>query len=229
MKRALLIGIDQYDNFNDLGGCVNDVSALEPLLSRNEDDSPNFDCQKRASDTGGVTRDALLADLDALLAGGAEIAVLYFAGHGAGSGDDEASDQHRVPRPIQGGDVGNPCLSHCVPRKSFAEVQLVGHIPDQLVGHGPLPGPHPRMGQDAQPARALDKGQGIERMKGVLRNVRLSAIRDELLRGLEGAYSVGPTVFEGVDAGSCPHDPPERLCCPVDDGPFFPYTRAAAE
>jgi hypothetical protein len=90
MKRALLIGIDSYNNFSDLGGCVNDVNALEPLLSRNEDDSPNFDRQKRTSATGGVTRDALLDDLDALFAGGAELAILYFAGHGDGSGDDVA-------------------------------------------------------------------------------------------------------------------------------------------
>ena len=90
MKRALLVGIDQYDNFKSLGGCVNDVNALESLLSRNDDDSPNFDCQKRTSATGNVTRDALLDDLDALLAAGAEIAVLYFAGHGDGSDTDVA-------------------------------------------------------------------------------------------------------------------------------------------
>jgi hypothetical protein len=82
MKRALLIGIDKYANVDALLGCVNDVDALEPLLSRNEDDSPNFDCVKRTTATGGVTRDELLGDLDALLAPGAEIAVLYFAGHG---------------------------------------------------------------------------------------------------------------------------------------------------
>jgi hypothetical protein len=90
VKRALLIGIDKYDKNDDLGGCVNDVDALDPLLSRNEDDSPNFDCQKRTTVTGGVTRDGLLADLDALFADGAEIAVLYFAGHGDGSGADVA-------------------------------------------------------------------------------------------------------------------------------------------
>ena len=63
---------------------------FEPLLSRNEDDSPNFDCQKRTTATGGVTRDALLTDLDALFGGGADIAVLYFAGHGSGSEADVA-------------------------------------------------------------------------------------------------------------------------------------------
>jgi len=90
MKRALLVGIDEYDRFTGLNGCVNDVDALEPLLRRNDDDSPNFDCQKRTSATGGVTRDALLDDLDALLGGGADVALMYFAGHGSGSRDDVA-------------------------------------------------------------------------------------------------------------------------------------------
>jgi hypothetical protein len=90
MKRALLVGIDEYDQFESLDGCVNDVDAIEPLLRRNEDSSPNFDSQKRTSVTGGVTRDALLGDLDSLVGGGADVALLYFAGHGAGSGTDVA-------------------------------------------------------------------------------------------------------------------------------------------
>ena len=64
MKRALLVGIDEYDQFQGLDGCVNDVDAIEPLLSRNEDSCPNFASQKRTSATGGVTRDAILGDLD---------------------------------------------------------------------------------------------------------------------------------------------------------------------
>jgi hypothetical protein len=90
MKRALLVGIDDYDRFGGLNSCVKDVNALEALLSRNEDNSPNFDCQKRTSLTGGVTRDELLDDLDGLLDGAADVALLYFAGHGAGSGTDVA-------------------------------------------------------------------------------------------------------------------------------------------
>ena len=35
-----------------------------------------------------MTRDALVGDLDALLSGGADVALLYFAGHGSGSGAD---------------------------------------------------------------------------------------------------------------------------------------------
>lgn len=94
MKRALLVGIDHYQNVSDLGGCVNDVRALEPLLAKNEDDSPNFACVARTSDVGGTTRDELLADVDVLLGGGADVALLYFAGHGSGSGNDVALMSH---------------------------------------------------------------------------------------------------------------------------------------
>lgn len=83
MKRALLVGIDSYQSFRDLAGCVNDVDAIEPLLSRNEDGSPNFECQKRTSAAGQICRDDLLDDLGALLGPGADLALLYFAGHGA--------------------------------------------------------------------------------------------------------------------------------------------------
>lgn len=88
MKRALLVGIDKYDNYSALGGCVNDVHAVLPLLARNEDGSPNFECQSLTSDVEKVTRDGLLRGLDSLLAGGADAAVFYFAGHGGGTGSD---------------------------------------------------------------------------------------------------------------------------------------------
>lgn len=88
MNRALLIGIDRYGAFDDLRGCANDVEALRTLLSRNEDDTPNFSCQVRTTRTGDVSRDGLLADLDVMLGGGADVALLYFAGHGEGAGSD---------------------------------------------------------------------------------------------------------------------------------------------
>lgn len=84
MKRALLVGIDQYQNFEDLAGCVNDVLAIEPFLARNEDGTKNFDCQLRTSPPGGITRDDMIRDIKTLLSGGADVALLYFAGHGAG-------------------------------------------------------------------------------------------------------------------------------------------------
>ncbi len=89
-KRALLVGIDAYENVSNLGGCVNDVDALCPLLARNDDGSPNFDCQTRTTRSGAVTRDSLLVAVDELLAPGADVALLYFAGHGTSQGTDVA-------------------------------------------------------------------------------------------------------------------------------------------
>jgi hypothetical protein len=83
MNRALLVGVDGYDNFSPLSGCVNDVAALHPLLARHEDGTPNFEPQVRTSDVGATSRDRLLGDIEGLLAGGADVALLYFAGHGS--------------------------------------------------------------------------------------------------------------------------------------------------
>ncbi|KJE23376.1 Caspase domain-containing protein [Frankia torreyi] len=82
MKRALLVGIDEYDSFRRLRGCCGDVRALEPLLQWNEDDEPNFSCVSLTSDRELITRDDLLANLQRLLAPAADVALLYFAGHG---------------------------------------------------------------------------------------------------------------------------------------------------
>lgn len=87
MKRALLVGLDEYENFGALGGCVNDVHALKPLLARNDDGTVNFDCQVRTT-PADVTRDALAGDVKSLVGPGADIALLYFAGHGAGTDND---------------------------------------------------------------------------------------------------------------------------------------------
>src|SRR5262245_38391576 len=88
IKRALLVGIDAYDNVSNLGGCVNDVAALLPLVSSNEDDSPNFHCQTRTSSSQRIERRTLLEAVDSLLAPGADVALFYFAGHGAGASND---------------------------------------------------------------------------------------------------------------------------------------------
>ncbi len=105
MKRALLVGIDKYDSFQALGGCVNDVNALAPLLSRNEDGSPNFDCQTRTSTAGRIDRRALLSAVEGLLAPGADVGLLYFAGHGAEADSDvvlatQDGDKHDAGLPL---------------------------------------------------------------------------------------------------------------------------------
>jgi hypothetical protein len=88
MKRALLVGIDKYKEWTDLDGCVNDVLAMEKLLAHHADGSPNFQCKVLRSNREQVTRRTLLANVDTLLGGGADVALLYFAGHGEKSSGD---------------------------------------------------------------------------------------------------------------------------------------------
>lgn len=85
LRRALVVGIDHYPSFGNLGGCVNDAVALTPVLARNEDDTPNFEVKTLTApaEVGHVGRDDLLEALDRLFAPGAHMSLLYFAGHGA--------------------------------------------------------------------------------------------------------------------------------------------------
>ena len=85
MKRALLVGIDYYENFQQLYGCANDAAAVHPLLRRNEDGGPNLDCRLASAKDAAtqVSRDRLKEMIRELLSGGAEFALFYFAAHGA--------------------------------------------------------------------------------------------------------------------------------------------------
>ena len=37
MRKALCVGIDSYENINDLHGCVNDANSVKAALERNGD------------------------------------------------------------------------------------------------------------------------------------------------------------------------------------------------
>ena len=84
MRKALVVGIDYYDKFSQLGGCVNDAHAVKAMLDRNADGSVNLGC-KLIVGTGPsdiVTRQDLKEAVRELFAGDGELAVFYFAGHG---------------------------------------------------------------------------------------------------------------------------------------------------
>lgn len=84
MRRALVIGIDQYQTISRLYGCVNDARAVASRLERNEDRSRNFDVRAIFGDDPNdlLTRDELRNAVDELFKGDGEVALFYFAGHG---------------------------------------------------------------------------------------------------------------------------------------------------
>ena len=86
-RRALIIGLDEYDSFQALSGCVNDAQLLEKVLARHEDGSLNYDCRLLINPGTGtappaITRALLREELTRLFAPGADASLFYFAGHG---------------------------------------------------------------------------------------------------------------------------------------------------
>lgn len=81
MRRALIVGIDEYPSA-PLRGCVNDANRIAKLLKNNEDGSPNFDCKVLTAPPLPIQRSGLKAKIEELFASEAEVALLYFSGHG---------------------------------------------------------------------------------------------------------------------------------------------------
>lgn len=77
MKKALVVGIDDYPQF-PLHGCINDAVSIANTLERNGDGSPNFSVRLETDISSEKLGDAI-ADL---FKGDAETAFFFFAGHG---------------------------------------------------------------------------------------------------------------------------------------------------
>lgn len=84
MRKALVVGIDQYTNVSRLYGCVNDSFAVKTMLDRHADGSVNFGVKHLTANGPSdlVGRDELRQAIESLFAGDGEVSLLYFAGHG---------------------------------------------------------------------------------------------------------------------------------------------------
>lgn len=79
MRKALVVGLNEYPGC-PLDWCDNDAIAIQELIETNGDGSPNFDVKLI---TGTCTKNDLRAAVKQLFEGDADIALLYFSGHGA--------------------------------------------------------------------------------------------------------------------------------------------------
>lgn len=84
MRKALIVGVNYYENFNDLNGCVPDAYSVNSILSDNSDGTKNFDTKLIASfDTNtAITRSELKAIVQELFQDDNDISLFYFSGHG---------------------------------------------------------------------------------------------------------------------------------------------------
>lgn len=85
MRKALCVGIDSYQNVEDLHGCVNDADAVKAALERNGDGTLNFEVKlmSATSENAYISRIQLKDAIEELFRSESEIAVFYYAGHGS--------------------------------------------------------------------------------------------------------------------------------------------------
>lgn len=89
MKKALVVGIDDYPN-SPLNGCVNDAVAIANTLEKNGDGSPNFSIRLLTSNQANISTAILSEAISELFLGDADTVLFFFAGHGIINPDTNA-------------------------------------------------------------------------------------------------------------------------------------------
>lgn len=84
MRKALIVGIDDYSHVGSLSGCVNDAYSIKNMLERHHDGTVNFATPRTLIGKGpdSVDKGRLKEAVRELFSGDSEIALFYFAGHG---------------------------------------------------------------------------------------------------------------------------------------------------
>ena len=84
MRKALIVGIDYYQNISPLFGCVNDSYAVKSVLERHSDGSLNFSTRHETASnaSNAISRGELKDSVEELFKDDSDIALFYFAGHG---------------------------------------------------------------------------------------------------------------------------------------------------
>lgn len=84
-RKALVVGIDNYEHVGSLHGCEGDAYRMQSVLERHADGSVNFQTRTLVDSVLGtpITRDVLLDNVKELFSGDEEVVLFYFAGHGS--------------------------------------------------------------------------------------------------------------------------------------------------
>ncbi len=84
MRKALVVGVDYYNNVKPLNGCVRDAHEVKSVLERHADGSLNFGVKLvvATNQASSISRRQLKDLVQELFKDDAEIALFYFSGHG---------------------------------------------------------------------------------------------------------------------------------------------------
>lgn len=96
MRKALFLGINQYDHIQNLNGCANDAQQMSAVLSRHADGRPNFSSQVFVSTETNLSKSFIEGKIRELFHGDLEVALFYFAGHGFF--DDDVNTGFIIPQ-----------------------------------------------------------------------------------------------------------------------------------
>lgn len=106
MRKALVVGVDYYEESPQLRGCVNDAYNIKNVLERNGDGTLNFGVNliTASNDTSKITRKELKERIRELFKDNSEIALFYFSGHG----HIESTGGYLITSECKDGDDGFP-------------------------------------------------------------------------------------------------------------------------
>lgn len=84
MRKAYIAGINHYEHFSPLFGCVDDAYSVKAALEQNGDGTVNFDCRldTATGPSDQVTKARLKDAAEELFRDDADVALFFFAGHG---------------------------------------------------------------------------------------------------------------------------------------------------
>ena len=189
MKKALIVGTDDYDHCPKLKGCVRNAIEMAAVLRVNGNGSPNFDVRLITSDRDKVTTNILEEAVNELFQGELETALFYFSGQGAIN--DDVTSGYLVAQDGGGSALGlsvhdllenanraSPDIKSTVILLDICHSGIAGETTTDSLGR-----PYPQLGQGVTILSACHKDGVAEKQKNQGR------FTDILIEGLQGAAS----------------------------------------
>ncbi|URQ87252.1 caspase family protein [Pseudoalteromonas sp. SCSIO 43088] len=137
MRKALIVGVDYYQNANSLFGCVNDAYSVKSVLERHSDGSINFGVNLMVANgpDSAISKRDLKDNIQKLFADDCDVALFYFSGHGY----IESTGGYLVTSDCNDGDDGlslNELLTIANSSKARSKVIILDSCHSGIAGNG---------------------------------------------------------------------------------------------
>ncbi len=200
MKVALIIGVDYYQYGKQLYGCVNDANSVDTVLKRNDGGMINFQTKllTASSNKTALSRGELKDSIKELFSKDAEIALLYFAGHG----HIESSGGYILSSDAKRGDEGVPLseiLKYANESKAKNKIIILDSCHSGIAGASPVSEEYSILAEGVTVLTASTKNQYATEVDG--KGVFTTLLIDALTGGaanLTGSVTPG-SIYAHID------------------------------